>query len=111
ANGAGHGVQVIAVVSRRGGDHVIAARNQDEIIVAGADRDIEGRPPTPTLPRKGGGRNRGEFGWGLRVDPLKGEALLRVEPGVLELLERPLHPRVVLVVLVGRVGRPVAGGG
>src|SRR5207248_5567035 len=53
AHAAGHRVQVVAVVSRCGGDDMVAAGNEDKIIVAGADRDIEA--PTLPSPASGGG--------------------------------------------------------
>jgi hypothetical protein len=37
AHGAGHCVEVIAVISRSGGDDMVTAWNQDEIVVVGAD--------------------------------------------------------------------------
>src|SRR6266516_4754208 len=87
ADRAGHRVQVVAVVPGRGGDDVIAAGNEDGVIVASADRDVQ-------VAR-------------FRVDALEGEALPRIELVVIKLLEGALDARLVLVVLVGRIGRPV----
>src|SRR5438067_6066611 len=88
AHAAGHRVQVVAVVSRCGGDDMVAAGNEDKIIVTGADRDIE-------VSR-------------FRIDTLEGEALLRVEAVVIDLLEGALDAGFVLVVLMRWKGRPVA---
>ena len=66
---------------------MIAAGNEHEVLIAGADGDIE-------VSR-------------FRIDALEGEALLRVEPVVVELLQGTLDAGLVLIVLVRRIGRPV----
>src|SRR2546426_9023687 len=87
ADGAGHRVQVIAVVPGRGGDHVIAAGDRDQVLVPRADGDVE-------VSR-------------FCIDALEREALLRIETVVIELLEGTLDARLVLVVLVGWIRGPV----
>ena len=41
ADRARHRVQVVAVVSRRGRDDMIAAGDEDEVVVVSAERDVQ----------------------------------------------------------------------
>ena len=90
ARGAGHDVEVVEVVARRRGDHVVALGDEHHVPVAEGQRLVEGTV--------------------LGVDPLDGEALHGLDPMVVGPLQVGLTRAVVLVVLVQRVARPVAAG-
>src|SRR5712692_10626117 len=64
---AGHGVQVVAVVAGRRRDNVEAAWHEDELVMAGPQRQVQ-------APVSG-------------IDPLEGEALLGTDSIVVELLQ------------------------
>src|SRR5690606_36527908 len=82
-------VQVVPVVARRHGHGVVAAPHQDRVAV-GYDHDVV-KPPVVV------------------VQALEREAVRRRDPEVVDLVEVYLDTRLVLVVPVRGVARPVAG--
>src|ERR671911_2564933 len=82
-------VQVVEVEAVGGARRVVAERHEHEVAVADGHRDVD------LMSRA--------------VEPLNGERLRARGPVVVRLLEDDLAGRVVLVVLVWGIARPVAG--
>src|SRR5215208_5449789 len=87
-NGSCHDVEVVEVVARRRRDYVVTLRYEHGIAIVERKRLVELAV--------------------LGVDPLQREALVGFDLVVVGLLEVPLARRVICVVFVGRVARPVA---
>src|SRR6195256_6528139 len=83
-----HHVEVVEVVAGAGGDRMVAARDQDDVSVAHLDRLVQQVV--------------------VGVDELHGEPFRPRHAVVVRLLEVGLSWRVVSVVLVGWIARPVA---